>query len=113
MARPVRSAQDLGNIGGQCLTGARLCGSLLINPNTSESITLGVADALTGFAPGLIVTPLTARFGPRYIGTRAGCVVAAHAVIDAIAATIDPAASPRFDGILLGVLRRSGAGGGA
>lgn len=74
---------------------------LLINPNTSESITRGVAGALQGFAPGAVITPLTASFGPRYIGTRAGCVVAAHAVIDAIATKIGPAGSPGFDGVLL------------
>lgn len=75
---------------------------LLINPNTSEPITRGVMEALKGFMPaGTTITPLTASFGPRYIGTRAGCVVAAHAVIDAIAAQVGPASAPRFDGVLL------------
>jgi Asp/Glu/hydantoin racemase len=74
---------------------------LVFNPNTSESITQGVARALQGFAPEAAITPLTAAFGPRYIGTRAGCVVAAHAVLEAVATHVGPASAPRFDGVLL------------
>jgi Asp/Glu/hydantoin racemase len=60
---------------------------LLINSNTSESITdLVVASARAVAAPSTEITGVTARFGMRYIGTRAAFAIAGHAALDAYAA---------------------------
>jgi allantoin racemase len=59
---------------------------LMINPNTSASITDVVVEAARGFAaPGTEIIGATGRFGARYIVTRAAYAVAAHAALDAYA----------------------------
>ena len=59
---------------------------LLINPNTSSSITdLVIAAAHSFAAPGTEIVGATGRFGARYIATRAASAVAAHATLDAYA----------------------------
>lgn len=64
---------------------------LLINPNTSASITDLVARRARETAPaGTEFDVVTARFGPRYIGSRAGSAIAAHAALDAFAASWRP-----------------------
>lgn len=60
---------------------------LLINPNTSASITdLVVAAAKRFAAPGTEIAGATGRFGARYIMTRAASAIASHAALDAYAA---------------------------
>jgi allantoin racemase len=59
---------------------------LLINPNTTESITAlvaGHARAIAGDAATFV--PVTGRFGANYISTRAAAAIAAHAALDALA----------------------------
>jgi Asp/Glu/hydantoin racemase len=59
---------------------------LLINPNTTESVTALVADharAIAGEAATFV--PVTGRFGANYISTRAAAAIAAHAALDALA----------------------------
>ena len=59
---------------------------LLINPNTTESVTAlvtGHARAIAGKAATFV--PVTGRFGARYISTRASAAIAAHAALDALA----------------------------
>ncbi|WP_342360460.1 aspartate/glutamate racemase family protein [Terrarubrum flagellatum] len=59
---------------------------LLINPNTSESITDLVANAARrAAAPGTEIIGVTAAFGARYIGSRAAAAIAGHAALDAYA----------------------------
>jgi allantoin racemase len=59
---------------------------LLINPNTSASITELVVRAAEEFAsPGTTIVGATGRFGARYIVTRAAAAIAAHAALDAYA----------------------------
>lgn len=59
---------------------------LLINPNTSASITdVVVAAARNVASPGVEIVGATGRFGARYIVTRAAGAVAAHATLDAYA----------------------------
>jgi allantoin racemase len=59
---------------------------LLINPNTTASITdLVHAAAKTVAAAGTRFTAATGRFGARYITTRAASAIAAHAALDAYA----------------------------
>ena len=71
---------------------------LLINPNTSASITDLVARRAREVAPaGTEFDVVTARFGPRYIGSRAGSAIAAHAALDAFAS----AYRPEHAGVLL------------
>jgi Asp/Glu/hydantoin racemase len=59
---------------------------LLINPNTTESVTALVASharAIAGDAATIV--PVTGRFGANYISTRAAAAIAAHAALDALA----------------------------
>jgi Asp/Glu/hydantoin racemase len=59
---------------------------LLINPNTTASVTdrlVACAQALAG--PGVEIVGATGRFGARYISSRAAAAVAAHAALDALA----------------------------
>lgn len=59
---------------------------LLINPNTTASITDLVLETATGFAsPGTRLRAVTGAFGPRYIASRAAYAVAGHAALDAFA----------------------------
>jgi Asp/Glu/hydantoin racemase len=60
---------------------------LLLNANSSESITdLVVSAARRLAAPSTELVGITARFGPRYIGTRTAYAIAGHAALDAYAA---------------------------
>ncbi len=59
---------------------------LLINPNTTTSITHLVLKTAKRFASkGTKLRALTGAFGPRYIASRAGYAVAGHAALDALA----------------------------
>ncbi|CAN5380270.1 aspartate/glutamate racemase family protein [soil metagenome] len=60
---------------------------LLINPNTTQTVTDLVAThvrAIAGDAATFV--PVTGRFGARYISTRASAAIAGHAALDAYAA---------------------------
>jgi Asp/Glu/hydantoin racemase len=59
---------------------------LLINPNTTSSITERMA-AYAGEVVGGAATfvPVTGRFGARYISSRAAAAIAGHAALDALA----------------------------
>lgn len=59
---------------------------LLINPNTTESITGLVATRARALAPtGVDIVAVTGRFGCRYVSSRAAFAVAGHAALDAFA----------------------------
>lgn len=59
---------------------------LLINPNTTDSVTALVAQHVMSVADGAAtVLPFTGRFGARYISSRASAAIAAHAALDAYA----------------------------
>lgn len=59
---------------------------LLINPNTTESITeLVAARAGELVGPEVEIRPATGRFGARYIASRAAAAIAGHAALDAFA----------------------------
>jgi Asp/Glu/hydantoin racemase len=59
---------------------------LLINPNTSPNLTERIAGlARSAMAGDHVIVPATGRFGARYITTRAGAAIAAHAALDALA----------------------------
>lgn len=59
---------------------------LLINPNTTASITDLVLRTARGFArPETKLRALTGTFGPRYVASRAGYAIAGHAALDAFA----------------------------
>lgn len=62
---------------------------LIINPNTTESVTEGVVDACRGAHPGVRWDGVTSRFGAPYIADEIGYAVAAHAVLDAYGAFFD------------------------
>lgn len=72
---------------------------LIINPNTSESVTERVQAACRQAHPGLQWEAATARFGAPYIASEASYVVGAHAVLDAFSAF--EAASGRPDAVLI------------
>ncbi|HEY6979479.1 aspartate/glutamate racemase family protein [Reyranella sp.] len=59
---------------------------LLINPNTTASITDLVLTTARRFSrEGTNVRATTATFGPRHIGSRVGYAIAGHAAVDALA----------------------------
>lgn len=59
---------------------------LLINPNTTASITDLVLKTARGFArPDTRLRAATGAFGPRYIASRAAYAIAGHAALDALA----------------------------
>jgi allantoin racemase len=72
---------------------------LLLNPNTSSDITDRLLRQARVQADGVEFVPATAAFGPRYIGSRVGAAIAAHAALDAYARATE-AARP-FDAVLL------------
>ena len=59
---------------------------LLINPNTTASITDLVLKTAKRFASkGTTLRAITGTFGPRYIASRAAYAIAGHAALDALA----------------------------
>jgi allantoin racemase len=59
---------------------------LLINPNTSATITEILAARMCEIAgPDVAILPVTGRFGARYIASRAAAAIAGHAALDALA----------------------------
>jgi Asp/Glu/hydantoin racemase len=59
---------------------------LLINPNTSATITDMLAARMREIAgPGVTILPVTSRFGAPYIASRAAATIAGHAALDALA----------------------------
>ncbi|MBX9942856.1 MAG: aspartate/glutamate racemase family protein [Reyranella sp.] len=59
---------------------------LLINPNTTASITDLVLKTARGLArPDTKLRAVTGAFGPRYIASRAAYAIAGHAALDALA----------------------------
>jgi allantoin racemase len=59
---------------------------LLINPNTTSSITdLMLTEAHKIAAPSTRLSAVTGRFGARYVATRAAYAIAGHAALDAYA----------------------------
>jgi allantoin racemase len=59
---------------------------LLINPNTTQSITeLVLAEARKVAAPQTELSAVTGRFGGRYVASRATYAIAGHAALDAYA----------------------------
>lgn len=72
---------------------------LIINPNTSESVTERVLAACRQAHPDLQWEAITARFGAPYIASEASYVVGAHAVLDAFSNF--EAASGRPDAVLI------------
>jgi Asp/Glu/hydantoin racemase len=59
---------------------------LLINPNTTASVTDLVAGHVRAIAgEGVALVPATGRFGARYISSRAAAAIAGHAALDAFA----------------------------
>jgi Asp/Glu/hydantoin racemase len=70
---------------------------LLINPNTTASMTGKVVETARGLvAPGAEVVGFTARFGAAVIADRASYAIAAHAALDALAEAPGP-----FDVVVL------------
>ncbi len=65
----------------------RLMNVLLLNGNTDAGMTarlLGIAEGMA--PPGATFRGATARFGARYVASRASAAIAAHAALDAYAA---------------------------
>ena len=63
---------------------------LLINPNTTESITERMATYAREVATSAATfVPVTGRFGARYISSRAAATIAGHAALDALAEHVE------------------------
>ena len=59
---------------------------LLINPNTTESITALVADRARELVGGEAeIRAVTGRFGARYVASRGAYAIAGHAALEALA----------------------------
>lgn len=70
---------------------------LLINPNTSPSVTETVERAARAVLPaGIELATVTGRFGARYIASRAAAAIAGHAALEAMAEHV-----PGCDAVLL------------
>lgn len=83
---------------------------LLINPNTSETITETVRRlALDEVGNEATVEARTAPFGARYISSHASFAIAGHAVLDAYATTL--ATSRRPDAVIVGCFGDPGIDG--
>lgn len=74
---------------------------LLINPNTTEPITLALAAAARRLRPGAEITPATGAFGEPYIASRAAAVVGAHAALDLARRLVGRDNPGRYDAILM------------
>nr|WP_210302075.1 aspartate/glutamate racemase family protein [Methylobacterium brachythecii] len=62
----------------------------MINPNTSENVTDLVTSHVRRIAaPSVDVVPVTARFGARYIASRAALAIAGHAALDCLAEHVE------------------------
>jgi Asp/Glu/hydantoin racemase len=70
---------------------------LLVNANTSASITAKLVAAAAAQAPSVAWLGATGRFGASYIASRSAAAIAGHAALDALAA-----APPGHAGVLLG-----------
>ncbi|MDB5411683.1 MAG: Asp/Glu racemase [Rubritepida sp.] len=73
---------------------------LLLNGNTDPAITERLAAAARAMCADEIV-PATARFGARYIATRAASAIAAHAVLDALAELVGAENPEGFDAAII------------
>ena len=73
---------------------------LLLNGNTDPTITERLAAAARAMCGDEIV-PATARFGARYIATRAASAIAAHAVLDLLAERVGDANPEGFDAAII------------
>ncbi len=74
---------------------------LLLNGNTDPGITERMAQGARRMCMHEII-PLTARFGARYIASRAASAVAAHAVLDSLAAEIGRDNPKGYDAAIIG-----------
>jgi len=57
--------------------------ALILNPNTSQTVTSRLCGHLQPRLPGWLLTPATAAFGGSYISSEVGYAIAGHAVLDA------------------------------
>jgi len=74
---------------------------LLLNGNTDPGITDRMAQAARRMCAHEII-PLTARFGARYIASRASSAIAAHAVLDALAREVGRDNPQGHDAVIIG-----------
>lgn len=79
---------------------------LLLNGNTDSGLTAGLAAkaelalARMGVA-GVELVPATARFGARYISTRATATIAGHAVLDTLAQRVGTTNAEGFNAVAI------------
>ena len=63
---------------------------LVVNPNTTESVTGLVADLGRRLAePGAEIRAVTGRFGARYISSRSAAAIAGHAALELLATHVE------------------------
>ena len=75
---------------------------LLINPNTTRSVTDRVAAAARALAgPDHAIEPATGAFGSPYIASRAASVVGAHAALDIARRMVGESNHGKFDAVLM------------
>jgi len=75
---------------------------LLLNGNTDAAVTGRLVAAARAMAPALAIEGATARFGARYIASRAAAAIAGHAVLEALAERVGAGNPESFDAVLIG-----------
>ncbi|MDO4592854.1 MAG: aspartate/glutamate racemase family protein [Comamonadaceae bacterium] len=75
---------------------------LVINPNTSESVTQHLSLQLSGGLPEVQIHGQTAAFGMPYIATEHSYCIAGHAVLDAWERAAMVAPAPGYSALLVG-----------
>lgn len=75
---------------------------LLINPNTTGSVTRRMAGLARALAPeGTIIDAATGAFGSPYIASRAAAVIGAHAALEIAQRLVGTANPSAYDAILI------------
>ena len=80
---------------------------LLLNPNNSEDFSkIILKEARRVGGPNLTFIPVTARFGPKYIGTEVSIAIAAHALVSTMADILKEGIE--FDAVIIAGFGSSG-----
>lgn len=75
---------------------------LVLNPNTSGSVTQRLSDALSHALPEVQIHARTATFGAHYIADERSFCIAGHAVIDAFERAMADAPAAGYSAVLIG-----------
>ena len=75
---------------------------LVLNPNTSDSVTQRLSDTLSHALPEVHIHARTAPFGAHYIADERSFCIAGHAVIEAFERAMGDAPAAGYRAVLVG-----------